>query len=245
MSGTVGFNGFAVWITERSVRGAGSLNSAQPELSVQYGCGFDAPEDWLNFDSSPTLRLERLPIVGALFSKNASRFPKGVQYGNIVSGLPLEPNSVSRLYASHVLEHLPKVDAIKALRNSFRILRPGGTFRLIVPDLFSRATHYIQASNGLDPTAADHFMLSSGLGTEREATGLVDRISQTFGSSRHLWMWDEPAMTKALRDIGFTDIRRCSFGDSGDTNFGTVENATRFVNGSIVELAVECKKPSQ
>jgi hypothetical protein len=31
---------------------------------VQYGCGFSVGKDWLNFDSSPTLRVERLPIIG-------------------------------------------------------------------------------------------------------------------------------------------------------------------------------------
>jgi len=220
------------------------LNSVQPELSVQYGCGFDAPDGWLNFDSSPTLRLERLPIVGTLFSKNASRFPKGVQYGNIVRGLPLGPNSVARLYASHVLEHLPKEDAIEALRNSFCILRPGGTFRLIVPDLFARAMRYIKASQSFDPTAADEFMVSTGLGVKQSPSSFMDGLSRIFGSSRHLWMWDESAMTEALKDVGFSDIRRCSFGDSDDSHFRLVENEKRFVDGSIMELALECKKPS-
>src|SRR5882724_7131927 len=38
-----------------------------PSLSaeyVHYGCLFCAPESWLNFDASPTLRFERIPILG-------------------------------------------------------------------------------------------------------------------------------------------------------------------------------------
>ncbi|MQP68452.1 hypothetical protein GE253_24335 [Niveispirillum sp. SYP-B3756] len=58
---------------------------------VQYGCGWTAPPGWHNFDASPTLRFERLPLVGRLYSKNGRRFPDNVRYGDIVRGLPLAP----------------------------------------------------------------------------------------------------------------------------------------------------------
>jgi len=60
-------------------------------MYVQYGCGFCAPKDWTNFDSSPTLRWERLPVIGKLYTKNSQRFPLGVLYGDIVKGLPAHP----------------------------------------------------------------------------------------------------------------------------------------------------------
>jgi hypothetical protein len=31
---------------------------------VHYGCGLAAPAEWTNFDTNPTLRLERLPFIG-------------------------------------------------------------------------------------------------------------------------------------------------------------------------------------
>ena len=33
---------------------------------VQYGCGLSAPHEWLNFDASPILRLQKLPLLGQL-----------------------------------------------------------------------------------------------------------------------------------------------------------------------------------
>ena len=56
-------------------------------LYVHYGCHHCAPVEWLNFDASPTLRLERLPVIGRLVRKNAGRFPSNILYGDIVSGL--------------------------------------------------------------------------------------------------------------------------------------------------------------
>ena len=76
------------------------------KLCVQYGCGWYAPEGWRNFDASPTLRFERIPLLGRLYTKNTERFPENVEYGDIVAGLPISDNSCQAVYCSHILEHL-------------------------------------------------------------------------------------------------------------------------------------------
>src|SRR5579883_3262393 len=95
-------------------------------LYVHYGCGLTAPAGWLNFDASPTLRWERMPLLGRLYTKNAERFPAGVRYGDIVRGLPIPEGSCKGIYASHVLEHLALNDFHRALENTRRMLAPGG-----------------------------------------------------------------------------------------------------------------------
>ena len=104
-------------------------------MYVQYGCGFSAPAEWVNFDASMTLRWERMPIAGRMFTKNSARFPSNVRCGDIVKGLPISDGSCRGVYASHVLEHLAQEDFHKALENTKRILTGGGLFRLVVPDL--------------------------------------------------------------------------------------------------------------
>jgi predicted SAM-dependent methyltransferase len=211
-------------------------------LLVQYGCGWIAPHDWLNFDSSPTLRFERLPIVGQVYTKNPTRFPHNVKYGDIVRGLPVPYDSVQCLYASHVLEHLAYDDALIALKNSFSILKPGGIFRLIVPDLFSRASRYIDRHKLGSPQAAEEFMDATWLGDRRRPAGILENIIATFGGNRHRWMWDEASMKAALTSAAFTNIRRCEFGDSVDARFSAVEDKERFYFGGIPEIAIECSK---
>ena len=103
---------------------------------IQFGCGLSAPGDWLNFDSSPTLRLQQLPVIGGLVPTGPyGRFPNNVRYGDIVAGLPVPERSVELLYCSHVLEHLALADLRTALRNCRRVLKSGGMFRLVLPDL--------------------------------------------------------------------------------------------------------------
>jgi hypothetical protein len=51
-------------------------------------------------------------------------------------------------------------------------------------------------------------------------------------------MWDYKSLDHELRGVGFRDVKRCSFGDSGDPMFKLVEEADRFVDA----VAVECVK---
>jgi hypothetical protein len=211
--------------------------------SVQFGCGWKAAKSWMNFDASPTLRFERIPVIGQFYQKNSSRFPDNVIYGDIVKGLPIAPGSVARLFASHVLEHLSYEDALIAINNSYALLVPGGVFRVIVPDLKLRAEKYIAKSDQSHPLAAIDFMRSTMLGQEHRRRGLRGLLHSVFGGSDHRWMWDEASLSAALHEAGFAGIRRCVYGDSGDPLFAEVEDLSRFIDNDIVELAIECRRP--
>jgi SAM-dependent methyltransferase len=212
---------------------------------VQYGAGFSAANGWVSFDASPTLRIQRLPLAGKLLAKlsgNPEPFPDGVRYGDVVKGLPIATGSVDGLYASHVLEHLPLADVRVALTESLRVLKPGGVFRLIVPDLKSRAQAYVEA--GDDPDAAHAFMRSTCLGRECRGQSVGGRLRTALGNSAHLWMFDFPAMSAELDRAGFVAIRRAAFGDAEDPMFARVEREDRFVPGDIVEVGIEARKES-
>jgi hypothetical protein len=216
-------------------------------IYVQYGCGFAPAEGWLNFDVSPTLRIERLPIVGeiisAAFSGNSRRFPAEVRYGDIRRG-PLVPvGTAVAIYASHVLEHLSLSDCRAALANTYQMLAEGGVFRLIVPDLFERARRYV-ACAGARPDAAGNFLRATMLGKERRPKGLLGLVRSAIGNSEHLWMWDEASMSEELERAGFSQIRRCEIGDSGIAMFDVVEDRARFYDPdlNIRECAIEAKK---
>jgi SAM-dependent methyltransferase len=123
---------------------------------VQYGCGTWAPDGWLHFDVTPSLLVQNIPLIGRRLVPN--RFPRSVRYGNICRGLPVAEGSVDMVYCSHVLEHLPVNDMRLALRNTFKMLRPGGVFRSVIPDLRMAAEAYLNSS---DPGAGYWFIESS------------------------------------------------------------------------------------
>jgi len=56
--------------------------------------------------------------------------------GNCTSLAQFADNSVDEIYASHVIEHLGfRTELPTALKEIWRVLKPGGVFRVSVPDL--------------------------------------------------------------------------------------------------------------
>jgi predicted SAM-dependent methyltransferase len=197
-------------------------------------------DNWINFDASPNLFMERLPILGLFYIGNKSegkiRFPKEILFGDIVKGLPLRERSVAGVYSSHVLEHLSLKDFRIALQNTFNILEDNGIFRFVVPDLKELAIRYV---NSNDPVASISFLEKTSLGLRSKPENLKQFIQSLFGNSQHLWMWDYDSIKVELEEVGFVGIREAKFGDSVDTIFKYVECQDRYIDA----VAVECRRP--
>lgn len=201
---------------------------------VQFGCGLCAPSQWQNFDASVALRLQKLPVIGAIAPVGEfGRFPANVEYGNIVKGLPIVDRSVRLLYCSHVLEHLTLVELRQALDNCYRYLQPGGIFRFVLPDLEFMAQQYL---NSIESDAALEFMRVTLMGIEQRDRNLLGFLREWLRGSEHLWMWDYKSLARELEAVGFKDIRRAQFGDSGSLEFAELEDPQRWEN----ELGIEC-----
>jgi predicted SAM-dependent methyltransferase len=206
---------------------------------VQYGCGLSAPKEWTNFDVSPTLRIQKMPIIGSIVKSQLNViFPDNVLYGDVIKGLPIEDNSCDGVYCSHTLEHLALDDFRIALRNTLKILKPNGIFRCIVPDLAYSAKLYVEGLNKSDGNASMVFMNETMLGTDTRLRGMKGFINNFLGNSNHLWMWDEFSLARELKEAGFKNIRSCQFNDSEDVMFKHVEDADRFEKA----VAMECRK---
>jgi ubiquinone/menaquinone biosynthesis C-methylase UbiE len=160
----------------------------------------------------------------------------------MVKGLSLPSGSVDGVYASHVLEHLALCDMREALKETHRILKPGGIFRLIVPDLVHRIRYYMERDPA-DREAAHTFMRACGFGWEPPRRSLLQRLKYMSANSSHLWMFDRESMGLELEHAGFDRLRQATFGDCEDAMFSYVERSGRFEYGPDPELAIEVRKP--
>ncbi len=205
---------------------------------VQFGCGLCAPDDWQNFDAGPAFWLQsKMPFVTPLLKKRGfPDYPKNIKYGDVIKGLPVPQQSAQAVYCSHVLEHMALDELRITLRNVFSYLRPGGTFRLVLPDLEQLIKAYLADPA---PGAASGFMQDSYLGEQSVTRNLRAIPTALFGRSRHLWMWDYKGMAEELEAAGFTSIRRAQFGDAADPHFRNVEAEHRWTGC----LGIECKRP--
>lgn len=206
---------------------------------VHYGCGLAAPDGWMNFDVSPTLRIQKIPLLGSLVKGSLNTvFPDSVNYGNIITGLPVANNSCDGIYCSHTLEHLSLNDFRKALLNTKKILKKGGLFRCIVPDMEHVARTYVSNLDQGKKDASITFINDTLMGVTERPKGFKGFLAAIFGASNHLWMWDEKSMEMELEKAGFTNIRLCAFDDSKDDMFKQVESEDRFIHS----IAFECTK---
>jgi len=109
-----------------------------------------------------------------------------------VEKLPMQDNSVSLIYASHILEHFGRNEYKSVLKEWFRVLEPGGILRLAVPDFSACAEIYYE--NGL-------------------ADGLSGLVGLIIGGQRnehdfHKMIFDEEFLSRELLAIGFREVRR-------------------------------------
>ena len=203
---------------------------------INFGCGLSVGDSWINYDASPTLRVQKLPFIGGLarrFTKPV--FPRNVLYGDIIHGLPEKDCSVDVVFCSHVLEHLALSDFKKALIDIKRILKPGGIFRGVLPDLQQEVKIYLSDDQ---PTACSNFMQATRLGQLNRPKGHMAIAKMLWGNKPHLWMWDYKGLANELDLAGFVDIRRAAFQDSTDAAFGEIEDQRRW-DGC---LGFECRK---
>ena len=97
---------------------------------VNLGCGAVAHPDWVNLDLQPLLDY----VIPADF----------------LGPLPFADNSVDAVYHAHVLEHLSREDGRNFLKESVRVLRPGGVLRVVIPDLEDLCRFYVDSLDRID-----------------------------------------------------------------------------------------------
>lgn len=213
-----------------------SLSHSKDRYFVQYGAGLCAPEGWKNYDASPSLRAQKIPIIGRIIRKKfGPPFPKSIMYGDIVKGLPIRESSCDGIYCSHVLEHLSLCDFRIAIRNTLSYLKPEGVFRFVLPDLRFLANKYVSHES---PESSVEFMKESHLGYLNRPRGLSGLAKSWIGNSLHLWMWDYASISHELYEAGFVNIRRAVLGDSVEPFFCSAETPNRWEDC----LGVECKR---
>ena len=214
------------------------------KIYIQYGAGNQHVPGWINFDASPTLRIQKMPLLGRLLKNRLNCiFDDEVLYGDIVKGLPIKDESADYVFCSHILEHLALADFHTAIANTFSILKHGGRLRVIVPDLRLDINDYFHSITSdvtaIRQQASINFLRNSCLGMPMSRKSLIERLSYLYGNSGHRWMWDSESLSAALSQHGFIDIKPFKKNDSDDEMLLRPERPHQFERG----IAYQCRKP--
>lgn len=149
--------------------------------------------------------------------------------------LPFKDGLFKRIFAEHVFEHLDfREDIPRVLAEFHRVLSPGGTVRIVVPDAGRFLEAYVSGDRekwralGWDPRA-----LPKDIYTPMHV------INHVFHQSgEHLFGYDFETLEFVLRRAGFDPVRRQAYRKSDDAELPLDQPVHEKYS-----LYVEAKKP--
>lgn len=213
--------------------------SSPPPVLLNLGCGAKTSDrpGVVNMDWSVLLRLRHDPLLRWLAPlvlhgerrRRFDRLPRNIRVHDLARGIPYADASVDVAYHSHVLEHLDREVAPRMLREVWRVLKPGGVQRIVVPDLEALCRAYLaqleSCAAGHAPSAMHDESVAALLeqSVRREAAGTRQQRplrrwieNRLLGDARqrgetHQWMYDRVNLATLLRDVGFREVRQVDF----------------------------------
>jgi predicted SAM-dependent methyltransferase len=202
---------------ERALRPVVSVAQGEQALvRLNMGCGNHREPGWINADADSPADLK-------VILRDAEP-------------LPFSNASFDVVFSEHFLEHLSFVDGCHFLRESHRVLRKGGVFRVSCPDLNVIAGMLNASENSWQALARVY----ESIGDFPEgALNMPEHVvNWAFYGHGHKHLWSFQQLEYHLDQVGFADIHRMSFGVS---NFDGAAIERR-IPEAFYSLIVEARK---
>jgi len=169
------------------------------QLRLHLGCGTIRSKEWVNIDlTGGDLRL------------------------NLCWTLPFPDASVSHVYSANTFEHLDyHTSAQRLLSEIHRVLVPGGTARLVMPDIGAFAREYVGGNKQFFKEYDERRPEFAGMAGYRTPLAKVMRAAgsatRPAGWFEHKMGYDFATLADLLRATGFETIEHSSFRSSRDS----------------------------
>jgi predicted SAM-dependent methyltransferase len=196
---------------------------AATELKLNIGCGTSGIQGWVNIDNSPTILLSRLPFGRRIF--RTPDWPPGVCRADVRKRIPFPDASVSYIYSSHTFEHFTYEESLLVAKECFRVLKPGGVLRIVVPDLGILVSDYL--AGAASPKASHRF-----IGRLLLTCSVRDVL---HSGAHHKQMFDAASLTHMFKEAGFPNPSVSAFGNSRIPDIAAIELESRRSESLYVE----------
>ncbi len=169
-----------------------------PHLKINAGCGPNIKAGWVNVDLSKNAELQL----------------------DLREPLPFRDGSASVIYSEHFFEHLEYPDeALRFLRESLRVLEPGGLFSVGVPDAEGMLHAYVYNDEEVFQTVRARWHPAW-------CNTRMHNVNYHFRQGgEHEYAYDFETLARVLAEVGFVSIVGRAYNpdlDSEERQRGTV-----------------------
>lgn len=193
-------------------------STEQPRL--QLGSGPNLLPGWLNTD-----------------------FVHGDAFLNVTRRFPLPDGSLAYVYSEHMIEHVSEQQGLHVIRESFRVLRPGGVLRVTTPDLHKVITIYEDDNPSV--SLSDYLaFLDETLPHDPHprAAQMLNTYMRAWG---HQFIYDEEDLSAKLLEAGFESVARVAPGESEHELLRGLESHEPPWANAAEAMCLEATKPPQ
>ena len=202
------------------------------KVMVNLGCGYIGHDDWINVDWGILGFINKYPVfkkiifgLGLAPASYNRQWPKNLRLINLRKHFPFPDNSIDFIFTAHFVEHLEKHETVRLFRPCYRALEPGGTIRVVVPDLDVVVKQYLGNPNPIERVDILNNHFWGVLPKQDTPPSLHERILSLFARG-HNWFYNFEYMKKILMLAGFDEARiiRCGFRQGQVPNLDSLDN---------------------
>ena len=173
----------------------------------------------LHAGSEIKLEIGSGPVRGKNGWTTLDRSEESDLYWDLSETLPFPDNAVAMIYSSHVLEHFHYPELVRLLQDCRRIMKPGGTFSVCVPD----ASIYVQGYlNHQTFNRVEYFRYPPAVVSDARMD-ILNYIAYMDG--HHRYLFDKENLARVLSHSGFTSVKIRDFDptlDSEDRKYESI-----------------------
>jgi len=163
---------------------------------LHVGCGLVLLDGWLNILYEPKQEYGRVKKESGKLLLNY----------NLLKKWPVNDSSISFIAGSHFIEHLDLNHGITFLKESFRVVKPGGTIRISCPDLETYAKNYVEGNVAF---FQNELIREWCTFSQAETPGEMLAAKAYDSGGSHKWFYDFDSLKHILELAGFQDVQKC------------------------------------